>query len=165
MSRPALGAVICLACCSHAPPAREAAPPQTQAPARPPPAPAPAPAPEKKHRDSTPEEKAWFETVKSAIGPEWTARIATAVDKNDPEGCRDFVVERHLVVEFVVDAEGVFTSARVKESSGLAYIDQIGPQTFTAVHRVPAPPRSYVGRKLPFAFTVNVRPNPYGCAK
>ncbi|MCA1827164.1 MAG: energy transducer TonB [Myxococcales bacterium] len=143
MSRLIIGAAAFLACCAHAPEA--------------------APAP--KQRQPTAEEKAWFDGLKNAIGPEWIARTEKAVEAHDPEGCRDFAVERHLVVEFVVNADGVFTRARVRESSGLPYIDQLGPATFTAVHRVSPPPRSLVGKKLPFAFNVNARPNPYSCAR
>ena len=162
MSRLLIAAAVGLICCSHAPAAPEPAPQAAAAAEKPPPAPAGA---KKKAREATGEEKAWFEVLKNAIGPAWVSRLATAVDANDPEGCRDFMVERRLVVEFVVNADGIFASARVRDSSGLPYVDKVGPETFTAVHRVAPPPKSLAGRKLPFEFNVNVRPNPYTCGK
>ena len=103
------------------------------------------------------EYKDWFESLKNAIGPEWTSRVADVVDAHDPDGCNDFAKDRRLVVEYVVDAEGVITAARVKESSGLPYLDKVGPETFLAVHKVPPPPKTYAGKRLPFAFNVSAK--------
>jgi TonB family protein len=98
----------------------------------------------------------WTAVVQRSILEWWWPRASAAIQKNDPE-CRYLAADRRTVVEYVVDPTGVITAARIKESSGVSYLDQLALDAFMAVHQLTPPPARFANQPLLNAFLVRER--------
>jgi TonB family protein len=106
----------------------------------------------------TPEQKRWLEDVRSAVGAVWVERVQDAARLNDPNGCKYSSVDRRVVVEFVVAADGRLSSVRIRKSSEAPYIDRAALDAFRAASPFAPPPTPLADERLPFGLTLQAKP-------
>ena len=96
--------------------------------------------------------------VKEQVGRIWVTKVQDESSRRDPTGQLYSFKDRRTVVEFTLDHNGDLQDVKVRNSSGVDYLDRVAVDAFKKAERFPNPPAGLAGAdgtiRLPFAFTL-----------
>jgi TonB family protein len=111
--------------------------------------------------------RTYFEAFKKVVRDKWTALVVDRIKTEDPTGCKFSAVDRDVVLNFRLQADGRIRDVTVAESAQVAYIDQMAVEALEAVSPITAPPPGLLDAdgtvRLPFVFKL-LKPEA-GCAE